>query len=104
ALAAESGIKNAADGQRVVTDKFGIKALPRTAGEKTIFAVTREPRGGRFRRLPVGGAEHDLFDGTFGVPIAHEVGGEPVEQLRVAGPLALRAEVVEGLHQAGAKE
>ena len=35
---------------------------------------------------------------------ADELGGQPVEQLGVAGRLALHAEVLGGLHQAGAEE
>ena len=37
-------------------------------------------------------------------PILHEANGEPIEQLRMGGAFALRAEIFGGLHQTGSEE
>ena len=61
--------------------------------------------GGALRRLPIRRARHDQSSACAftSQPDADELGRQPVEQLRMARPLALRAEVLDRLDQAGAE-
>ncbi len=55
--------------------------------------------------MSVGGGRDDFFDRAFDVPtVIHEVDGEPVEQIGMAGELALGAEVGGRGDEAGTEE
>ena len=65
------------------------------------------------RGLPVGIAGHDRADDVFHIPCVralglpgrlHEFGRQPVQQLRMARPLALRTEIAEHLGKACTEE
>jgi len=69
------------------------------------LGVALEKGGGGPRGLPVGGAGDQEPVEALQVPArAHELGGQPVEELGMTGPLALDPEVLDGLHDPRAEE
>ena len=104
AFAAKFRVKDSGDGERVVADDFGVESLTRTAGEQAVLAVACEQFRGDAGGLPVRRAHHHLLDYALRVPVGHEIAREPVEQLRVARPFALRAEVIDRLHDSRAEK
>ena len=98
--------EQAADGQGVVAHELGVEPEARLAGESAVVR-DRAPgaRARSARGLAVGGRGDEGPHHVLHVPAAlHELDGQPVEQLGVGRPLALRAEVVEGAGEALAEE
>ena len=94
--------EEAGHGQGLVADHRGGQAQPRAARDHPVLRVPLELLGADVGRLAIGGAGHDGPLQGLDVPArVDELGGQPVEQLGVAGELALRAEVLGRLHQAG---
>ena len=96
--------QKAADSERIVAHRLGRQPEARTASQQPVLRVLFEQLGRDARGLPVRCRGDDQTLHRLDVPArAHELRGQPVEQLRVAGWLALRAEVLGGLHQARAE-
>ena len=92
------------DGERLIANHVRREAHVRTAREESILRVALQHLWSDARRLTVRGAEHDgLLHRLHVPPRADELSGQPVEQLRMRGRLALRAEVLHGLDETGAE-
>ena len=90
----------------MIADRLGAEADPGAAGEQAVLGVGGVGlcRGGG--RLAVGRAADDLAEHRLLAPlvVVAEAEGEMVEQFRVGGFRAGRAEILEGFHEAEAEE
>lgn len=105
ARAAEFAIEDSADGQRIVTDLFGIEPNAGPSGQIPILWVPRQgllAQGG----IPAEGlGHHELLEEGFDVPaVAAEPMGQIIEKLRVARRSPLSAEIIGGLYQADSED
>ncbi len=96
-------VEQAADGEGVVAHHFGGEAEARTAREEAILGVLFEEFGGDFGGLAVGGRGHDQALHGLHVPVTLKLGGEPVQDVALYGLVALGAEILGGLDEAGAE-
>ena len=103
--AAGSGDEKSRGCKRLVAQHPGRHSEARPSRQEPVLRIPVRGAGGEAGGLPVGGARHDPAAESLEVPPAlGEVGGEPVEQPGVAGPLPLRAEVLSRLDQADAEK
>ena len=85
--------------ERRVADDFRFQAEAVLAGKQAVARIDGGRIGAIGRRLPVGGRVQDQTVNVLEVPAtADELRREPVEQLWVAGWIALRAKIVLGLY------
>ena len=91
--------------QRCVANRLCTKAKARTARQHSVVRIMRERVGRRHRRLPIGLAQHDQLQQSLHIPsMLDEVARQPIDERRMGRPLALRAEIVGGAHDARAKQ
>ena len=103
--AADFRAEETAERERLIAQNFGVEAEARGAGEQFVFRIKRE----QFRRdvgiLAIGAGGDEQANEGFYVPAgAHELAGEPVEQLGMRRGIALRAEIAGRADEAGTKE
>ncbi len=104
AFAPDLPVQQAADRERAVAHELGIQAPARLAGKPPVVHARFRHGGPELGGLPVGFAFHDQPRQVLHVPAAlHELDRQPVEQVRMAGPGTLVAQVVEYLREAAAK-
>ena len=97
--------EQAGNGEGVVAHELGIEPPAAAAGELAVLGITRQHFRRGDGRARVGFARDHEADHVAQVPAAlHEFAGQPVEERLVRGDFALRAEVVERLHQPAAVE
>ena len=97
--------KQPARRERLVAHHLGAEPEARPAREQPVAGVALGQRGRDFRRLPIRRRGHEQPEKLLHVPLfAHQLGGQPVEQLGVRRQLALRAEFLARPHDAGAED
>ena len=102
--AAHRPVQAARDGQQAVADRLAVEPPPILPPEQRVLGVGRPARPVRTRRLAVGRARDDQPVHRLQAPAARdELGRQPVEQLRVRGFVAHRAEVAGGADEAPAE-
>src|SRR4030095_11855222 len=95
-------LEQAARGERAVANQLRGKPEPRSPRQQSIARIPRENVRRNPGGLTVGRRRHQTAEQRLEVPAAlAEVDGAGGEQLAMAGPFALRAEVVRGLDDAG---
>ena len=96
--------QQAAGEQRLVADHLGRQPEPRAAGEQAVLRVAREQLG-RDHATTADRSRSMTMQSCAAVftsqPRADELVGEPVEQFGMRRAIALRAEILDGLDQAG---
>ena len=116
--AADLRVEQSGDGEGVVADEFGVEPHARSAGKEAVIGILLQLLRRHGGRLPIGRARHHQADQRLHVPRASglklglridtaavaELHCQPIQQLGMARPFALRAEVVRGLHEAVAEE
>ncbi len=104
ARAAEDSRQEPAAGQGRVADQLGVQPEPRLSPEQPVVGIDRLSLGANPRCLAVCRRAHDQTMDGLETPVAiHQLAGQPVEQLGMAGGRALGPEVVVGLDQARAR-
>ena len=89
--------------ERQIAHQFGGQTETRAAGEQSVLRVTLQLRRSRNGILPVSSTGDDLRDELLHVPaVLHEIDREPIEQIGMTRPLALRAEIGRRRDEAGA--
>ena len=105
AWSAESRHQQAADSQRLIAHKLRRQPKTRPARQQLIGRVGLQLPGGRGRALAIGSARHDQPHEALHIPTAlDEINREPIEQLRVRGPIALQTKIGQRADQAFAKK
>ena len=102
ARAGHREVQSTRDGQHGVADFLGREPAPAEMPEQSVLRVAPLGVNGdrRADRLAVGVAEHDHPVERLEPPtVPHEGRGQSVEQLGMAGPVSMGAEVVQCLHQ-----
>jgi hypothetical protein len=94
-------IQRAADQEHRIAQDLGLQPLRPATPEQPIVGVLRGAGGIVSGILPISGAGDDQPMDRLEPPAAgRELVGEPLQQLRMRGPLAADAEVADGAHQA----
>ena len=96
--------KETADGECLISDDVGRKALAGTTGEEAVVRVGFQELRIQVGLLTIGGAGDDEALEVFDVPSGvDEFGGEPVEEIRMRGFLSLDTEVFGCFYETGAE-
>ena len=104
-FAADLSVKQAGDGQGIISNEFSRKAKRRLMGEQAIEGVACDNLWCGDGLLLVRVRGGDEGNHMFHVPAAfHELDREPVEQLGMGGPFTLITQVVEDIGEACAEE
>src|SRR5439155_25476737 len=100
ARAADLAAEQPAGGEREVVYYLGLNAEARSAGQQPVVGIVLPKRGRHVRRLPIGRREDDEpVDRLQMSALLEELCGQPIEQLGVARPLALGAEILARLDE-----
>ena len=90
-----------ADCQGLVTNHFSRQAHPRSSCQQAILRILLKQFRSYSGRLPIGCAHDNHLLQRVDVPAgADELGGQPVEQLRMSRPFSLEAKVIDRLDEA----
>ena len=103
---AEFPVKQAAEGEGLIADLLASQTKARTAGKEAIYWITFKRLSGRFGRLPVCPAEHNLPEQSFLAPLhaSLKAHGEIIQKVLVDWEIPLGAKIFERLDEADPEE